>query len=191
MLMQKLYCYADEAGQDASSRFFIVVTVVVSQQDQDELKTQLGMIEQRAGTNHKKWHKVRHANRMRYLTLLLERRTATGNVYAAHYPKPIPYFFPFIKVIERAVKGSAQGSYRAQVYVDGIDAKKARELTNALRANGVVLRFVKSRRDESEPLIRLADMWAGCMRSALLGHEDTRAMVERAKRENYLCDLTT
>jgi hypothetical protein len=32
--------------------------------------------------------------------------------------------------------------------------------------------MVKGRRDESEPLIRLADMWASCIRAAILGAGD-------------------
>jgi hypothetical protein len=34
------------------------------------------------------------------------------------------------------------------------------DLTNALRTRGVSLELVKDRRDEDEPLIRLADLWA-------------------------------
>ncbi|MBI2502370.1 MAG: hypothetical protein HYW07_03950 [Candidatus Latescibacteria bacterium] len=45
--------------------------------------------------------------------------------------------------------------------IDGIDQKKAAELTNALRLRGVKLGRIRSRKDEAEPLIRLADMWAG------------------------------
>jgi len=74
-------------------------------------------------------------------------------------------------------------------YVDGIDRKKAMELTNALRATGISLRMVKGCRDESEPIIRLADMWAGCIRSALFGHKDAQDIVKRAKEESYLREL--
>jgi len=74
--------------------------------------------------------------------------------------------------------------------VDGIDRKKASELTNALRARGLSLGFVKSRRDESEPLIRLADMWAGCIRAALLGRNEEQRLLERARKAGYLVALT-
>ena len=63
------------------------------------------------------------------------------------------------------------------------------ELTNALRATGISLRMVKGCRDESEPIIRLADMWAGCIRSALFGHKDAQDIVKRAKEESYLREL--
>jgi hypothetical protein len=72
------------------------------------------------------------------------------------------------------------------VFVDGIDRKKAAELTNALRLRGVSLELVRSRRDESEPLIRLADRWAGCIRRALSGHREEQALFERALETNYI-----
>jgi hypothetical protein len=188
--MQKLYCYVDESGQDSTSNHFVVVAVV-SVQDQEIVREKLDDIEDIAKTNKLKWHKTRNDRRMRYLALALERRIASGDVYSARYHKPIPYFFPLVDLIEKAIKEAAREPYRANVYIDGIDKRKARALTNALRASGISLRLVKSRRDESEPLIRLADMWAGCIRSALLKHKDAQAIVKRAKAEGYLIELTS
>lgn len=186
--MQKLYCYVDEAGQDSGSEFFVVVAVV-SAEEQNPLRIKLERIETLAGTNRKKWHKVRHENRMRYLAMVLQEKIVQGGIYIAHYRKPLPFFFPMLYVIEKAIKAFAHGPYRLNLYVDGIDQYKAKQLTNALRATGISLRLVKSRRDESEPLIRLADMWAGCIRSALLKHPDAQDLFKRAKQAAYVHDI--
>jgi|SRR5208282_853721 len=85
-----------------------------------------------------------------------------------------------LEVLERAIKTKAGPRYTARVFVDGIDRQKAGELTNALRLRDVRLEMVKSRRDESEPLIRLADMWAGCIRAALQGSPEAKGILERA-----------
>jgi len=69
---------------------------------------------------------------------------------------------------------------RPCVFVDGIDRQKASELTNALRVRGVSLDKVRSRRDESEPMIRLADMWAGCIRAAREGSQEEAKMLDAA-----------
>lgn len=188
--MQKLYCYVDEAGQDPKSDFFVVV-VVVSDTNQDALRRQIVDTEETAKTHGLKWHKTEHQRRVRFLSLVMERHIAKGSVYVAHYRKPLPYFFPMLEVLQRAIHTAAKKSYRAQVYVDGIDRYKAKKLTNALRASGIPLRMVKGRRDESEPVIRLADMWAGCMRDALLGHSETRDLFRRAKETGYLRDIGT
>jgi len=97
---QKLYCYVDETGQDAASIIFIVVAVV-SAQEQEQLRQRLLEIEHSAGTGHRKWHKSRPARRLKYLNLVLEKNVGRGEVFYGSYPKPLPYFLPFLEVIAR------------------------------------------------------------------------------------------
>jgi hypothetical protein len=184
----KLYCYVDETGQDAASTVFVVVAVV-SAEEQDGLRRALMKIEEDAGTGSRKWHKSRSERRLRYLALVLDRHIASGDVFFGCYEKPLPYFFPFIEILERAIRAKGLTSYTARVFVDGIDRQKARELTNALRLRGVSLERVKGRRDESEPVIRLADMWAGCIRAALRGSSDEAVILDSALHRQYLGNL--
>lgn len=187
--MQKLYCYVDESGQDNASQAFIVVAVV-NDQDQDALREQCIAVEREAGTGRRKWHKSRPERRLRYLAFILERGLCRNGVFFGWFKKPLPYFLPLLETIEQAIKEVAQEEYRTTVYIDGIDRKKAAEMTNALRIRGIRLRQVRSRRDEAEPLIRLADMWAGCIRAALLGRTEEKALLARATREGYLKAVT-
>lgn len=165
---EKLYCYVDETGQDAAATAFVVVAVV-SAGAQEELRQALEQIEREAGTGHRKWHKSRSERRLRYLSLILERELFAGKTFFGAFRKPTPYFFPFVETIERAIRASAHEPYSARVSIDGIDRQKAAELTNALRDRGITLDRVRGKRDESEPIIRLADMWAGCIRAAQFG----------------------
>jgi hypothetical protein len=181
---RKLFVHVDESGQDDTSHFFIVVAVVTADA-LASVRERLVEVEDIARTSGLKWHKTSRIRRLRYLTLVLERKIAAGWVYVGHYKKPIPFFFPMIFVVGKAIKDAAQGEYQARVFVDGIDQQKAKELTNALRASGISLRMVQGKRDESEPLIRLADMWAGCVRGALLGDPDSKGIILRAEQEGY------
>jgi Protein of unknown function (DUF3800) len=188
---RKLFLYVDESGQDDASQFFVVSTVV-TEHEQDLIRRQLLEIEAESKTRGLKWQQSRHDRRVKYLTLVLNRKVAAGCVYIGRYPKPVPYTPPLTYVIEHAVKdrGEAKGYYRAIVRVDGINRKGAIALTNALRAQGVSLELVKGKTDEGEPLIRLADMWAGCIRSALLGEHDSEVLFTRAKESGYLKEVT-
>src|SRR5260370_11967711 len=114
-------------------------------------------IERAAGTVEHKWHKSHSPKRLRYIELTMERNVGQGEVFFGAYPKPLPYFFPMIELVERAIKAKAVPPYTVRVFVDGIDRKKAAELTNALRLRGVLLEMVRSRRGQSEPIIPLAD----------------------------------
>lgn len=186
--MQKIYCYVDESGQDPRSEVFVVVAIV-SDRDQNVLRNQLLDIEYLAKTGKRKWHKSRPERRFKYLQLILEKGVGKGEVYFGSYKKPLPYFLPVIETIKKAITLKTQRQYRATIYMDGIDKKKAAELTGALRLGGIRLGLIRSRRDESEPLIRLADMWAGCIRGASLNKTREKELLNRAKREHYLIDV--
>ncbi len=187
--MQKLYCYIDESGQDSLSEFFIVVAII-NEKEQQALRDALLNVELFARTGILKWHKSRHERRMQYLRTVVQKHIGAGGVYFGRYKKPLPYFFPVLETIKRAILKKASASYRVIVFCDGIDRKKAAELTNALRLDGIRLEMIRSRRDESEPLIRLADMWAGCIRDALLKEGETRTLFHEAMQAGYLVDIT-
>src|SRR5436309_3025226 len=101
--MQKLYCYVDETGQDSASSIFVVVAVVTAQ-EQELLRQALIEIEVVAGTGRRKWHKSRSSRRLRFLTLALDRNLGGADVFFGSYPKPLPYFFPLLEVLEHAIK---------------------------------------------------------------------------------------
>jgi hypothetical protein len=185
---QKLYCYVDESGQDDASNFFAVVAAV-TESDHDGLRQALLDVEQASGTGCRKWHKSRPERRLRYLDLVLERGISCLDVFFGLYAKPLPYFFPFVEVLDHAIRAKATGAYTARVFVDGIDQQKAGELTSALRGRGICLEMVRSRRDESEPLIRLADMWAGCIRASTLGGGAENELLRRAMGQRKLVKL--
>ncbi len=188
MPTQKLYGYVDETGQDPTARFFIVVAVV-SDQDQERLREWITRVEDLARTGHRKWHKIQPRRRIAFLTEVLRQKLGHGGVFFGSFRKPIPYFFPMLEVVEHAIRRSARPPYVARIHVDGIDRSKALQLTNALRALGISLVRVRSRRDESEPLIRLADMWAGGIRAAREGRPAERALLGEALRTGYLEEL--
>lgn len=182
---KKLYCYVDETGQDAGSEFFIVVSVV-SAENQQELSRCLLEIEQKTRVGQRKWHKTRSPEREEFLKLSLKAEIASGQIYYGRYQKPLPFFLPLLETITKAIQAEAKDPYQAIVYIDGIDKKKAKELTNALRLKGISTSYVRSARDESEPMIRLADRWAGCIRASYAGKTQDKDLVTRAISKNQL-----
>lgn len=183
---KKLYCYVDETGQDAGSDFFIVASIV-SEAEQQSLKNGLLSLEKELKIGQKKWHKLRSPDREQFLQAVMARSLAAGEVYYSKYKKPLPFFFPLLEVVEKAIKDKAgSDSYQAVVYVDGIDKKKAKELTGALRLKGIKLSHVRSSRDESEVLIRLADRWAGCIRAGIENNPESKNVVSQAVNKDYL-----
>lgn len=185
---KKLYCYVDETGQDARADVFIVV-VIATFQEQEMLRKQVEKLEDDAKLGKRKWHKAHKLRRVEFLERAIERSIGKGDVFYRSYQKPLPYFLPLLDAVAATISAKSGKNAEVRVFVDGIDRKKARELTNGLRVQGVRLGLVKGKRDESEPLIRLADRWAGCIRLARSVPGQARQLVERAKRKGYLQEL--
>ena len=182
---QKLYCYVDETGQDPGADYFIVVAIV-SEQEQFILKEKLVEVETDTKVGSKKWHKTKSPERENFLRVTIKEKLAKGEVFYSQYKKPLPFFLPLLETLSKAIKEVAKKPYSAIVYVDGIDKKKARELTNALRLKDIKTAYVRSVRDESEPLIRLADRWVGCIRAALENKAEDKELVVQATNKNHL-----
>lgn len=183
---KKLYCYVDETGQDAGSKFFVVVSVV-SSEDQELARSKLLSLESQSKVHARKWFNSRSPIKEDFLRLVISEEIAKGALYYAKFKKPLPFFLPLLETVEKAIKDKAGSEpYQATVYVDGIDKKKAKELTGGLRLKGIRLKYVRSARDESEPFIRLADRWAGCIRHALEGQKDNQQILTKAEREGYI-----
>ncbi len=184
--IQKLYCYVDETGQDSGSNFFVVVSIV-SGEEQNQVRNKLLEIEESNKVHARKWFNSRSPIKEEFLQNLLKEKLVQGDIYYSSFKKPLPFFLPMLETIEKAIKDKAgKEAYKAIVYVDGIDKKKAKELTGALRLKGVRLEYVRSARDESEPMIRLADRWAGCIRDALEGKEANIRILSKAEKVSYI-----
>ncbi len=162
---------------------------MVSEDEQNQLRQQIIDAEQGSGVGIRKWHDASHDRRIKFLRIVLNRGIGRGDLFYGSYKKPIPYFLPMLDLVAKAIKIKAKRESKTKVYVDGIDRKKSKELTNALRVEGISLGMVKMRRDESEPLIRLADRWAGCVRAAIEEKPEAKALIKRATEEEYLREI--
>lgn len=188
-MRQRIYCYVDESGQDVKSDYFIVVAVA-NDQNQENLRNQLLKIETETKIGIRKWHKSSSPRKYQFLVKLIDMNILGGDIFFGRYRKPLPYFLPTLEVLGQAIKIKAKKDYSCIVYIDGIDRKKAKELTNALRFKGIKLSLVKSCRDESEPIIRLADRWAGCIRGAQLDNKKDKNLTRKAIRNKVIVDIT-
>ncbi len=187
---KKLYCYVDETGQDAGSKLFVIVSVV-SGEEQGIIRNQLEKMEQDTKIGIKKWHTSRSPEKEEFIRNIIKNEIAKGDVYYGKYKKPSSFFFPMMETVEKAIKDKAgTDSYQATVYIDGIDKKKAKELTNILRQAGIRLKYVRSAKDGSEPMIRLADRWAGCIRNAYEGKGVSKSILSRAEKHGYITQIT-
>lgn len=187
-LRQKIYCFVDETGQDAGSKIFIVVAVIVKGSP-EVIRLSLLKLERQLKIGNKKWHKLRHKDRVNFIRNFLQEKPNHLQIYFGRFKKPSPYFFPTFEVIQKSLGFYSQEPIEAIIYVDGQDSISAKKMTNALRSKKLHLNLVKGLKDEAEVLIRLADRWAGCLRLAFLEDGECKILVTRAKKISLLREI--
>ena len=186
--MRKLYCFVDETGQDAGSRQFIVVAVIVTA-NVSEARERLEKLERDTRILNIKWHKSDYRYRIQFMEEFLRQDNGDLRVYFLKVNKPVFYYLPMVEIIRKSISANSVLGTRAIVCIDGLDRFSAKKFTNTLRTENLKIKLAKGARDESESLIRLADRWAGCIRMALSGNKECKNLVSEAKNRGVLKEV--
>src|SRR3990172_10889968 len=79
--MDKLFCYADESGQDTGGTYFAVAVVILDQQSVQGLGRTLETIERETGKRKRKWTNTRSKEKTNYLERVLQIPQLTRGVF--------------------------------------------------------------------------------------------------------------
>ena len=190
---QKLYCYVDETGQDTLGRLFIVVAVIVDN-ERDRLNNYLEGAEVTSGIGLKKWVRAKRniESRNQYLRAA-NKANFEGHIFYHCYLHAGTSTFEEMTVatIARAIEiyissQKTDSRYKVTVKIDGLKGKEDLRMSTALHRLDIQTTKVHGVRDESEPLIRLADRIAGLVRDAKSGQQTYATMLRRLESEGIL-----
>jgi Protein of unknown function (DUF3800) len=185
---QKLYCFVDETGQDTKGELFLV-SVIVTAEEYDRVNQVLLEIEQQSKKGLGKWHKTKYQFRVSYIEQVLAHPIFPDTVFFSHYTETQAYFDLTVETTAKAVLHKASSEYTTTVTVDGLSGRDVNRFKRRLRELRVNVRKVRGARDESEPLVRLADAIAGFVRDYLEGQEYAQALFQKAHTAGVIREL--
>ena len=186
--MHKLYCYVDENGQDSLGRIF-VVAIAIADEKRDELLKVCLELEQTTGKGKAKWRQAKHDYRMAYLQAIFAQQQFKGMLRYSSFADTRDYDTATVVAIARAIHARKRSQeQKAIVYVDGLSKNKRHKYSTELRKLGIRTQKVQGvLKDESNPLIRLADALAGFIRDALDGDTgEIRKLFRQAQQSGML-----
>lgn len=192
MTIKKLYCYVDENGQDTEGRLFIV-SVVISDENRDELLNICEQLEQVSGKRKDKWGRTKHERRMRYISHIFADDRFKGILRYEVFRSTKDYDTSTITAIISSVKWhEPSGKYTTMVYVDGLSKTKRQEYGVRLRHMGLAVRKIRGvARDETNALTRLADAIAGFVRDAIENDSaEIKGLFKKAKKDGMLIEVS-
>lgn len=191
-MIQKLYCYVDESGQDTQGDLFIVA-VLVTGKERDELERFLDQCEKQSGRGRRKWTHTRKVEKQKYLHLAFASARLRGKLFYQVHRESKAYLdltaHSIIQALHRYMTAHQITDYKAVVVIDGLNQRGQWEVSRLLRSTGVKTRAVKGGRDEASALIRLTDTVAGLVRDALEGDEELAKWVDKLSQERVLVEL--
>ncbi len=185
---QAIYAFVDETGQDTKGEIFIV-SVVVTDEEHDRINEALTDIEQRSNKRLDKWRKARFKTRLAYLQSVIANPLFTNAIFFSHYTASLAYFELTVETTARAIQYKAAAAQPATIVVDGLSGQSIDRFKKSLRQRNINARKVRGVRDESEPLIRLADAIAGFVRDFIEGKAYAAEYYEQAVKNGVLLGL--
>jgi len=177
--MQRLYCYVDESGQDTKGKLFLVSVVITEQDLLGDLEKRLSGIEQESGKRQTKWRATSFDRRMAYLEAVFRLRSLQESLFYAVYQATKEYVPLTTYTIAQAIGRKARGTYQATIIIDGLNKKECQRMTRGLHQLRIKYRKVRGIKDESSPLVRLADALAGFLRDYEEGRQYAKELYGR------------
>ena len=163
--------YIDESGQDTQGELFVVAGVAV--ENSDKARQLCESIEKTSGKGIAKWGSADRNKRLIYLrSVISDDRFSDFILFSYVFRKTKDYVGATIQGIDLAVASLYPSDAPVYVYVDALAKTHYNKYKTRLRKLGCYVKKVRGvRKDENEPLIRLADAVAGATRD-LLEHEN-------------------
>ena len=181
--------YFDESGQDTGGELFIVAGVAVK--DSDALRERCVSLESTSGKGRAKWAKAERKRRLAYLRAAISDVSSFGGTVSySVFRKTTDYDGATVEGIARAYHKLSMPDSSVFVYVDALGNKKGRSYKTRLRKLKCSVKKVRGKKDENEPLIRLADAVAGAAAELLkYDSEDLGEIFSQAKQRGTLVEL--
>ena len=182
--------YVDESGQDTKGKLFVVAVVAVEKSD--ELRLRCESFEEASGKGKVKWRSAQRVRRLAYLRSVLSEGSSLGlTLFYSVFRRTTDYDSATIEGIAKSIRRLRTPGSHIYVYVDGLSKAKCNTYKTRLRKLSCPVKKVsRVRKDENEPLIRLADALAGASAELLKYQEsDLNDLFSQAEQVGILVSL--
>ncbi len=191
--LEKLYCYVDETGQDTLGRLFIVVAVI-TEAERQELIDFLENAEKESGGRRKQaWSKKDKKRREKYLDAAFKPELLRGKVFYEVFRDTKDFERLTAETVAGALgsysKQNQISSYKATIIIDGLNITAAGRVRRILQKHNVKIDKIRGERDESSPLLRLADVSARLVRGATQNNLEYQTRLQKYIESGIVSEL--
>lgn len=165
--LRKVYCFADETGQDTLGKLFLVAVVLQENQNLGSLEKALLSIETLTRKNTAKWKNLSERSRKQYLKAVFNLPHIANSVYYSIYTDHKDKGYPELtgySLTKAILKRYKREEIIVTVIVDSLNDKDKETIQRELKSLAIHYSKVRGMKDEQSVFLRLADAVAGFMR---------------------------
>lgn len=166
-----------------------MVSVVITEKEQQELRKKLEIIESQTKKRFSKWIKTKKDIKQKYLQKIIETNLFRDKIFFAQHIQTKAYTEVIIATTAKVILKRATKHYEANVYIDGLSRAERRKFASGLRKLRIKVRKVRGARDQSEIFIRLADAIAGFVRDYLEKEKYAQELYQRAIQRKIIQEI--
>ena len=159
-MSERYHIFVDETGQHSRGEYFLVCAVAVPTIDLDRVRQEVSALEARIGPSLQKWVHSTIQRKRRYLDEIRGLAEGLAPIHYRNHFGGTDYVAWAGELIADAILARVPEA-QVTVVVDGYNANECRTVQTALKAKSIRWAKVRGARDESEPMLRLADSLAG------------------------------
>lgn len=189
-IKNRINLYVDESGQDTRGKLFVVAIVAV--ENSDSLSHQCEAFEKTSGKGKVKWRSAERKRRYAYLKTVISDASNLGlTLFYNVFRQTTDYDSATIDGIAKTIRRLRVPGSHLYVYVDGLAKSKCHVYKTRLRQQSCPVKKVSSvRKDENDPIIRLADALAGATAELIkYGDNELNALFSKAKQGGIIVEL--
>lgn len=148
-------------------------------------------IEQSSGKHIKKWQKTRKAERLSYMREILRCARLKHSLFYGQFDHAgKEYLTLTIYSLSKLVFSiDPNGQRSVSVVIDALTQKERQAVGRDLRRFGIRTDKIRGKKDESSPMLRLADALAGFVRDGIEKQADFADLFDRAVRSGKLSKI--
>ncbi len=175
----RYHLYCDESGQQSRGEYFVVAVVCLHTPDQDEVRSMVLDAERQSTRVGRKWSKSNLSQKERFLAAVDPILARCSSLAFRAHGSGLDYVRWTAETVAAAANAQdLEGEFH--IVIDGQTDKES--IRQILRAGAVDIRKIKGGRDQSEPLLRLADFAAGFVGEHIRGKPYVEAHWEQIGR---------
>lgn len=162
------------------------MSVVIQENDREELRRKLEMIERESKKGIRKWFHTNNERRESDIKKVIDSNLLKNCIFYSKYEDAKSYTDLTILTTTKTILQKAKKPYSATILVDGLSKRERYRFAVDLRKLKVKVRKVQGISDQSDAFIRLADAIAGFVRDYLEGNTTMKRLYEEATRRGII-----